>query len=207
MGVTREQFEQGMSFAAYMAQMRENQEKFVQNYTNAVIEPAARAFVCDLDVPLNVLILTEDWCGDALTYVPVFGRLAECSDCWTVRVFIRDQNLDLADLYLKEGRHRAVPVFVFFDQEMRELGHFIERPRAVNAERQQTIDALAAEHPGVVLPGVPYIEQGLEAQALLAEPLRQLRINSLARWQAACVAEVVAILKRADREPVLAGRR
>src|SRR5947207_116949 len=102
MRVTHERFAQGLSFHDYMARMEENREKFAQNYADAELDSAAVQFICNLDVPLNVLVLTEDWCSDALTYVPVFGRLAECSDCWTLRVFLRDQNLDLADLFLKE---------------------------------------------------------------------------------------------------------
>ena len=206
MAVSRERFEQGMTFHEYVAQMRENGEKFAQNYTEAVIDDAAREFVCDLAVPLNVGIITEDWCGDALTYVPVFGRLAECSDCWNVRVFLRDQNLDLADQYRKEGIYRSVPVFVFFDAEMNELGCFIERPRAVNEERQTLIDTLAAEYPAIQ-PGRPYAEQPPEVQQVLAEPLRALRLGSLPRWQAACVQEIVSILKRAEQEPRLARSR
>ena len=206
MAVTHERFVQGMTFHEYMAQMRENQEKFAQNYSEAVIAGAAREFVCDLGVRMNVVIITEDWCGDALTYVPVFGRLAECSDCWNVRVFLRDQNLDLADQYLKEGRYRSVPVFVFFDEEMNEMGCFVERPRSVNEERQNLIDRLAAEYPSIQ-PGRPYAEQPPEAQAVLAEPLRALRLGSLPRWQAACVQEIVSILKRAELEPRLAGAR
>jgi hypothetical protein len=29
--------------------------------------------------------------------------------------------------YLKDGRHRSIPVFVFFDERMNELARFIER--------------------------------------------------------------------------------
>jgi hypothetical protein len=205
MTVTRERFEQGMSFQAYMDQMAENREKFAANYAAAAIDGEAATFVCNLGVPLNVMVITEDWCGDALTYVPVFGRLAECTDCWTLKVFLRDQNLDLADQYLKEGRHRSVPVFVFFNQDMRELGCFIERPRAVNAERQRLIDQLAEQHPAVIQAGRIYNDQPPEAQALLAEPLRNLRRDRLARWQTDCVDEIVQILKRAELEPSLVG--
>jgi Thioredoxin len=206
MGVTHERFAQGMSFDEYRAQMQQNQEKFADNYNGAELDSAAVQFVCNLDVPLNVMIITEDWCGDALTYVPVFGRLAECSDCWTLKVFLRDQNLDLADQYLKEGKHRSVPVFVFFDEDMHEVGCFIERPGAVNAERQHLIDTWAEHHPDVITPGRPYAEQSPEGQALLAEPLRELRLGRLRRWQQACVDEIVQILRPLEREPAGVGR-
>jgi hypothetical protein len=201
MAVTRERFEQGLSFHDYMAQMHENRDKFAANYTDAELDSTATTFVCNLNVPLNVLVLTEDWCGDALSYVPVFGRLAECTDCWNLKVFLRDQNLDLADQWLKEGRHRAVPVFVFFDADMRELGCFIERPRSVNAERQYLIDTWAERYPGVIEPGHVYNDQSPAAQQLLAEPLRDLRLDRVRRWQQACVEEVVSILQRLQPEP------
>ncbi len=205
MAVTQERFAQGLSFQEYIAQMQQNQEKFVDNYDQAELAGDAVNFVCNLNVPLNVMIITEDWCGDALTYVPVFGRLAECSDCWDMKVFLRDQNLDLADQYLKEGKYRAVPVFVFFDENMNELGSFIERPGSVNAERQHLIDTWAERHSDVIAPGRAYTDQSPEGQALLAEPLRELRMGRLRRWQQACVEEIMHILSRLEREPVGAG--
>src|SRR6476659_5359477 len=109
-----DRFARGMTFAEYVAQMSENKEKFLANYEKVQISAGDQADICRIGVRLNVLVLTEDWCGDALTYVPVFGRLAACSDCWNLKVFLRDQNSDLADLFLKEGKYRAVPVFAFF---------------------------------------------------------------------------------------------
>ena len=194
MAVTAERFAQGMTFAEYMAQMREKQEAFAANYAEATIPEAARAVVCDLDTRLNVLVLTEDWCGDARTYVPVLGRLAECGPGWNVRIFYRDANLDLADQYLNQGKWRSVPVVVFFDEQMRELGHFIERPAQANAERQAVIDRVAAEHPAVQA-GRSYNDQTDAARALLAEPLRDLYRERKAAWQAAAIDEVVAVLR------------
>ncbi|HUS15075.1 MAG TPA: thioredoxin family protein, partial [Chloroflexia bacterium] len=149
MSITAERFTQGMTFNEYVAQMAENQEKFAANYAGFQITPGDQEVICGLGQPLNVLIITEDWCGDALTYVPVLGRLAECAGTWNLRVFLRDQNLDLADQYLNQGKWRSVPVVVFFDQEMRELGRFIERPALANQDRQGVIDSAAAEHPEV----------------------------------------------------------
>ena len=43
------------------------------------------------------------------------------------RIFLRDENTDLMDQFLKDGRYRSIPVFVFFDEDMQELARFIER--------------------------------------------------------------------------------
>ena len=205
--MTRERFERGMSFDVYVASMQENREKFIMNYAEAPAESAAaRAVVCT-DLPLRVLVLTEDWCGDALTYVPLLGRLAAGEADWTVRVFRRDENPDLADRWLKDGVHRAVPVFVFFDANMHELGHFIERPAAVNRARQALIDTLAAEHPGVIVPGRLYADQTPEAQELLTGPLRELRIAQTRQWQEYCAGEIAALLRCGAPAAELVGAR
>jgi hypothetical protein len=89
---------------------------------------------------------------------------------------------------------------------MHEVGCFIERPGAVNAERQYLIDTWAERNPDVIQAGRPYAEQSPEGQALLAEPLRELRLGRLRRWQQACVDEIMNILRPLEREPVGAGR-
>lgn len=136
MAITRERFEQGLTVEQYIAQMTQNREQFESNLAQATLRPEDIAFFERLPQPINVLVLTEDWCGDALANVPVLAALAKRTGKLHLRLFLRDQHLDLADQYLKEGKYRSIPVFVFFDQQMRELGHFIERPAAATAEMQ-----------------------------------------------------------------------
>jgi hypothetical protein len=77
---------------------------------------------------LNVLVITEDWCGDSLHQFPILARLIEGDADVELRIFLRDRNPDVMDQFLKHGRYRTIPVFVFFDEAMSELGRFIERP-------------------------------------------------------------------------------
>jgi hypothetical protein len=46
-----------------------------------------------------------------------------------LRIFPRDQNLDLMDLYLNQGKFMSIPVFAFFDRDLNPLCHWIERPK------------------------------------------------------------------------------
>lgn len=65
---------------------------------------------------LNVIVLTEDWCGDALLNNPIL--LAIASEIGIeVRFLLRDQNLELMDQYLTNGTSRAIPIFIFFNQQ------------------------------------------------------------------------------------------
>ena len=63
------------------------------------------------------MVLAEDWCGDVIANLPLLGELAQASGKLNLRVFLRDQNLDIMDQYLKEGKFRSIPVFAFFDQD------------------------------------------------------------------------------------------
>src|SRR5579883_1270242 len=137
MAVTRERFEQGMTYAAFKEQMTRNRDRFEaseQRFTPSASDVEAFS---KLPRPLNVLVLAEDWCGDVIANLPILGRLAEASGKLNLRVFLRDQNLDLIDQYLNQGKYRSIPVFVFFDDNFQEVGRFIERPASVTALRAQ----------------------------------------------------------------------
>src|SRR5687767_8402231 len=122
MSVTRERFGQGLTYDAYKAQMTRNRDRFDINEQAVELKSDDITFFAELDGPLHVLVLAEDWCGDVIANLPVLGRLAAASGTLDIRVFLRDQNLDLIDQYLKDGQYRSIPVFVFFDATFQELG-------------------------------------------------------------------------------------
>jgi hypothetical protein len=194
MAITRERFEQGMTVEQYSAQMTQNRETFDANLAQAALRPEDIAFFERLPQPINTLVLTEDWCGDALANVPVLAALAERTGKLNLRLFLRDQNLDLADQYLKEGKFRSVPVFVFFDQQMRELGHFIERPMRATAEMSEATARLAEAHPELPDLAGPYDALGEEAKALRAQSSRELRQRRAGAWTAMLLDDIEQLL-------------
>jgi hypothetical protein len=147
MAVDRERFEQGMSYEAYKAQMTRSREQLEENERTVQFDQEDLSFFKELPQRLNVLVLTEDWCGDAIANVPVLGRLAEESGKLNLSVFLRDQNLDLMDQYLNRGEFRSIPTFVFFDEDFKELGHWIERPASITEKRGKLMDELFASDP------------------------------------------------------------
>lgn len=174
--VSPEQFTQGLTYDAYKAQMTRNQERFAANEQQVVLDPAAVAAARGLRQPLNVLVLAEDWCGDVIDNLPILGRLAAASDGkLDVRVFLRDQRLDLMDQYLKGGEFRSIPVFVFFDQGFNELGRLIERPDSVTERRAQRRQQLYAQHPEFGSPDAPVDQLPEEARVALAQALADMR--------------------------------
>lgn len=80
--------------------------------------------------PFNILVLTEPWCGDSLAIFPVVGKIAETNGSWTIKVLLRDQNLDLMDQFLTRGG-RAIPIFLFLDEGYTPLFNWGPRPKVV----------------------------------------------------------------------------
>lgn len=196
MAITSERFMQGLTIEQYKAQMTRNQEAFQTNEEQTIIRPSDHEFFARLSQPINVVVLAEDWCGDVIANVPVLAKLAKETGKLNLRIFPRDQNLDLADQYLKEGKFRSIPVFVFFDQQMHELGHFIERPARATAEMGAVRQRLAAEYPELADP-----EKSLEhlseetRKAYLAET-RKLREERKQAWNEMLLDEIEAILSQ-----------
>ena len=131
--MTPERFAQGMTFAAYLAQMRSNKERFEQRMAATELTSADREAIRARK--LKILVITEDWCGDALVGFPGLARLVEQAPDVEMRVFLRDANPDVMDQYLKRGLYRTIPVFVFFDEHMTELARFMERQDVVTELR------------------------------------------------------------------------
>lgn len=86
--------------------------------------------------PQTWLVLTESWCGDAAQNVPVIEKLASLNSNIELKLFLRDENLDIMDNYLTNGG-RSIPKLIIFDQEsMKELATWGPRP----AELQEIYD-------------------------------------------------------------------
>ncbi len=78
----------------------------------------------------HLLVLSEDWCGDAVNTVPVVAKLAALAPTLDLRVLARDENVDLMDAHLT-GRSRSIPVVILLDAEFRERGWWGPRPGAL----------------------------------------------------------------------------
>lgn len=199
MTVTKERFTQGLTYEAYKAQMTRNQERLAANEQSVELPAADLAFFQQLPKPLNVLALAEDWCGDVINNLPVLGKLAEASGKLNVRIFLRDQNLDLMDQYLKEGQFRSIPVFVFFDENFRELGHWIERPARIHELQTTMRSQLFATDPALagIAPDTSPSQMPEEARNRLMQANADFRTAHKAESDQEVVRELRALIEHA----------
>jgi hypothetical protein len=61
------------------------------------------------------LVLTEGWCGDAAQSVPVMKAVADLNPLISMRLLLRDENLELMDRYLTGGVSRSIPKLIGVD--------------------------------------------------------------------------------------------
>jgi thiol-disulfide isomerase/thioredoxin len=97
-----------------------------------------------LDKNLDILVITEGWCGDAAQIVPVIEKLSKLSNKIRTHYILRDENLEIMDMFLTNGKSRSIPIFVIIENGQ-VLGKFGPRP----APAQELIDQLKAENAGM----------------------------------------------------------
>ncbi len=128
----RQRFEQAQTFEQYLESVVEHRDLWHGVYERArvpadVLEDARR-------VPgsWHLVALSEDWCGDAVNTLPVIAKLAAEAG-WDMRVLGRDDNPDLMDTHLTDGRSRSIPVVIVYDEHFGEVGWWGPRPGEIQS--------------------------------------------------------------------------
>jgi len=196
MTLDRVRFDQGMTYDAYKAQMTRNRERLEENEKRADLGSDDLAAFRALPRSVKVVVLAEDWCGDVIANLPVLGRLAKESGKLDVRVFLRDQNDDIMQRYLNKGQFKSIPVFVFLDEDFRELGHWIERPASVTEIRAKRRKDIFAAHPEFGSPDAPVDVLPEEVRVRLQGELAKMRDETTKFANAEVVRELREIATR-----------
>ncbi|HEV8655658.1 MAG TPA: thioredoxin family protein [Candidatus Limnocylindria bacterium] len=175
MTLDRARWDKGITYDAFKGAMTRNQERFAQNESRVTLDPETVRQFRSLPEGVRILVLAEDWCGDVVANLPVLGRLAQEVPTLDVRVFLRDQNLDLMERWLNQGKYQSIPVFVFLDRDFRELGHWIERPASVTERRAQERRKIFAAHPEFGSPEAPVDQLPEDVRTRLQAELQKMR--------------------------------
>lgn len=147
--VTPERFSSGFTYNDYIAQIKVNKDRFEQYYQSVEVSPDdADFFKKAVEAGVTkMLVLGEDWCPDVYRGMPVAARISEASGM-ELRVFPRDENLDIMNEFLKDGEFQSIPTVVLYTNDHDYLGHWIERPAKANEERVQIEDQVKQEMSG-----------------------------------------------------------
>ncbi len=160
-------FESGEPLDAFIEALGDARNKFDVLLEESQPDQELLETLKSLPDGLKVMVIAEPWSGDTLYNLPVLVQMTAVKG-WDVRVFRRDGHPELMQQYLKDGLYKSIPVFVFYDKNFKEIGHWIERP----AKATQTIE-----------------EESLKLR-------RRLREENRADWRDEAYRELIAMLKQ-----------
>jgi hypothetical protein len=105
--------------------------------------PEVKQVIKSLEKPQTWIVITEGWCGDAAQIVPVFNALAKLNDKINLQLVLRDDNLELMDQYLTNGKSRSIPKLIVTEADtLQELFNWGARPKAL----QDKVDEMKANN-------------------------------------------------------------
>jgi len=93
--------------------------------------PELKEVVEQIDTPQTWLVLTEGWCGDAAQTIPVFDKIAKHNSNIDLKFLLRDENPELMDQYLTNGKSRSIPKLIVIDENNEELFNWGPRPKVL----------------------------------------------------------------------------
>ncbi len=200
MAVTREQFDAGMTYDAYKAQMTRNREQLEQNEKDLQLSAEDAQAFAGLPQRLNVLALAEDWCGDVIANLPILGRIAAASGGkLNFRVLLRDQQPgeQVMNEHLKNGQYKSIPTVIFLDEDFKELGVWVERPESVTRLREEKRQALYTAHPEWGDPSAPIAELPENVRTQVQQATAAMRNETKPFANAEVVRELRELAQRA----------
>jgi hypothetical protein len=92
-----------------------NQQRMHRVEKTIQVMPEVAAQLLNIAQAQIWLVLTEAWCGDAAQSLPVIHALAELNPLISLRLLLRDENLELMDRYLTNGVSRSIPKLIAVD--------------------------------------------------------------------------------------------
>src|SRR4051794_9652178 len=76
------------------------------------ILPDLQKVVGSINEEQTWVAITEAWCGDAAQSIPVLYPLSKLNNKINLKLVLRDENLELMDKYLTNGKSRSIPKLI-----------------------------------------------------------------------------------------------
>lgn len=146
MGTLTTRFAAGLTFEEMLAAATSSVELY-RNFRSRAEAPAEYAErIGATGRRWHLLVISEDWCGDSVNIVPWIDALASASAQTAMRIIRRDDNPDLMDQHLTDGRARSIPIVLVLDDQFVERGWWGPRPGPLQ-EWFKTAEAQALPKP------------------------------------------------------------
>jgi Thioredoxin len=123
---------EALSFEAFVAACKAEHCGLWQGVYNLARVPEWALAAVPPGTHRKLLVIAEDWCGDASNTVPILAKFAGQAPGLELRVIMRDRYPELMDQYLTNGS-RSIPIVIVLDDAFDEVGHWGPRPTELQA--------------------------------------------------------------------------
>lgn len=113
MKTEQQYFEEAISIEQYMNDMSQLKDESFAIY-NAFEVPEDEFIPKFKESGFHLLVITEDWCGDAMLNNPIIRKTAEAAGL-DMRAVFRDEDTDLIDRHLTNGG-RGIPIYLVLNE-------------------------------------------------------------------------------------------
>jgi hypothetical protein len=124
-------FRNGLTFDEMLASATSNQELYAGIRARAAAPPEFVERIAATGRHWHLLVISEDWCGDAVNIVPFVDALGVASEDVEMRLVARDEHPELMDAHLTNGTLRSIPIVLVLDDRFEERDWWGPRPRAL----------------------------------------------------------------------------
>lgn len=127
----KELFDKGISYDELLQGSNDdNKNKINEVFNNIDFDKNNIDRTKSIDKEVNVLMVAELWCPDCIINVPVVKKMQELNSNINISIVDVEENRDFFSKYAIEGKVK-IPTFVFYDEDFKEIGNFIEKPSIV----------------------------------------------------------------------------
>ena len=130
-------WKEALPYKEFAEQAVEQKSLWTDGYRLAHVPRWAWDAAAELPERYRLVVLAEDWCSDGANTVPLLAKWAALSPHLELRILPRDKYPQVMDRYLTGGLSRSIPVVIVLNEDMKELGSWGPRPRALNTWVQE----------------------------------------------------------------------
>ena len=111
-------------------------QQILASYTPSAEMKAAAQKISE---PLNVYIVTENWCGSSMANLPYIVKILATNKNFNVMVALRDSNPDFMNLYLSATGGKSIPKVIGVNKAAEEVIDWGSSSKAEAAKRKELL--------------------------------------------------------------------
>ena len=118
-------YELGIDFATWLEEAKNDSNRGTMEkiHSKQPLSEEVMATLQQIDRPVHVIAIAEDWCGDVVRHAPILQKMADQSDHLHVRYITREGFEEVFVRYLTNGGE-AIPKFIFLNESFVECGNW-----------------------------------------------------------------------------------